>query len=419
MSDRSEAEREAARLEREAARRAADEAQAEQAPADAAVVPAVIDDDFDHPPAQPGAAGMPHRPVTIPRPRRRHGLRIAIATVFALILVAGLYLANGIFTPTKGAGSGRVVVRVPAGSSARSIGNLLAENGVVDSGFFFSLRAGIAGKRDALRSGTFTLRHDMNNGKALDALTTAPPVAPTIRVVLPEGPGRRQFAVRAKRQGVTGDYVAASVRSPALNPRSYGAPKGTRSLEGFLYPATYQLPRGASARRLVREQLKAFKDAMAQIDLRRARKKNLTAFDVLTLASIIEREVFLPRDRRRVAAVFYNRLKAGVALGSDATTRYAVNNFLRPLRVSELNSDSKYNTRKSAGLPPGPIGNPGLGSIEAAANPLKTKEFFFIVKPCGNGALSFAVTDAGFQKLVAAYDAKRAELGGKDPSRCP
>ena len=419
MSDRSEAEREAARLEREAARRAADEARAAQAPADAPVAPAIIDDDFDHPPAQPGAAGMPHRPVTIPRPRRRHGLRIAIAALLALVLVVGLYLANGIFTPLKGDGTGRVVVRVPGGSSARAIGNLLAENGVVDSGFFFSLRAGIAGKRNALRSGTFTLRHDMSNGAALTALTTAPPAAPTIRVTLPEGPGRRQFAVRARAQGVTGDYVAASVRSPLLNPRSYGAPKGTSSLEGFLYPATYELPRGASARRLVRDQLKAFKDAFAQVDLRRARKKNLTPYDVLTLASIIEREVFLPRDRRRVAAVFYNRLKAGVALGSDATTLYAVNNFSRPLRVSELNSDSPYNTRKNPGLPPGPIGNPGLGSIEAAANPLATKDFFFIVKPCGNGALSFATTDAGFQKLVAAYDAKRAQLGGKDPSRCP
>ncbi len=417
MSDRSESDREGARRAREAARKAAEEASAAKAPV--APPAAVIDDDFDRPPPQPGATGMPHRPVTIPRPRRRHGLRIAIVTILALVIAAGLYVANEIYTPLKGDGSGTVLVKVPAGSSARAIGNLLAEKGVVGSGLFFSLRAGIAGKRNALRSGTFALRHDMSNSAALKVLTTAPPAAPTLRVTLPEGPGRRQFAVRVKAQGVRGDYVAASQSSPLLNPRSYGAPKSVRSLEGFLFPATYEVPRGAGAKRLVREQLKAFKRAIASVDLRRAKKKNLTAFDILTLASIIEREVFLPRDRRRVAAVFYNRLKAGVALGSDATTRYAVDNFLRPLKVSELASPSKYNTRKSVGLPPGPIGNPGLGSIQAAANPLDSKDFFFIVKPCGNGALSFARTDAAFQKLVAAYDAKRADLGGKDPSRCP
>lgn len=418
MSERTEAEREAARARRESAR-----LEAERASADAAAPPAPerepIDDHIERPPAQPGASGMPHRPVTIPRPRRRHGLRIFVLALLALVLIVGAYAANGVFTPFQGDGSGTVVVKVPSGSSAREIGDLLARRGVVGSGFFFSIRAGIAGKRDKLRTGTFSLHREMSNMAALDALTKVPAVPPTIRVTLPEGPGRRQFAARVRAQGVTGDYLAASVRSPDFSPRRYGAPKRTRSLEGFLFPATYQLRRGGTAKQLVDQQLRAFRQAIAQVDMRRARKKNLTVFDVLTLASIIEREVFLPRDRRRVAAVFYNRLKAGVALGSDATTRYAVNNFSRPLKVSQLASDSPYNTRKHGGLPPGPIGNPGLASIQAAANPLTTKDFFFIVKPCGNGALSFAATDAGFQKLVAAYNAKRAQLGGKDPARCP
>ena len=174
MSDRSEFEREAARRERDAARKAADDARSAKVTVPAPATP-IIADDFERTPPQPGATGMPHRPVTIPRPRRRHGLRIAIVTILALVIAAGLYVANEIYTPLKGDGSGKVVVKVPAGSSARAIGNLLAEKGVVGSGLFFSLRAGIAGKRNALRSGTFSLRRDMSNSAALTVLTTAPP----------------------------------------------------------------------------------------------------------------------------------------------------------------------------------------------------------------------------------------------------
>ncbi len=149
-----------------------------------------------------------------------------------------------------------------------------------------------------------------------------------------------------------------------------------------------------------------------------AKRKNLTRYDVLTLASIIEREAQLHRDRRMVAAVFYNRLKQGIALGSDATTRFAVNNWTRPLKVSQLRSSSRYNTRRFRGLPPGPIGNPGLSAIKAAANPAKSAALFFIVKACGKGALAFSRTDAQFQKDVAAYNAARARNGGSDPKVC-
>ena len=103
----------------------------------------------------------------------------------------------------------------------------------------------------------------------------------------------------------------------------------------------------------------------------------------------------------------------------DASTRFAVHNWTRPLRQSQLASDSPYNTRKHQGLPPGPIGNPGLASIKAAANPARVSFLFYVVKPCANGRHNFSSTDARFQRDVAAYNAKREQLGGKDPSRCP
>ena len=363
-----------------------------------------------------GAPGMPRQPVKVPRRRRRRPARLTLVLVLLVTLVAAVaYVADRTFTPFSGQGSGTVVVRIPQGASTRQIGNLLAAKGVVGSGFFFALRAKLGG--GTLRSGTFTLRRGMSNGAALSALTTATQAAPTIRVLIPEGPGRREVAPIVARQGVTGNYLRASVRSPLLRPRSYGAPRGA-TLEGFLFPATYDLLRGASARTLVRKQLEAFKASTAGIDWSYARSKNLTRYDVLTIASIIEREAFRDKDRPLVAAVFYNRLRDKMALGSDATTRYAVANFTRPLKVSQLRSTSPYNTRLHVGLPPGPIGNPGLASIQAAAHPAKVPYLYFIVKACGHGALAFSATNAQFQKNVAAYNAARARNGGSDPSVC-
>jgi len=363
-----------------------------------------------------GAPGMPRQPVSVPRRRRRKPGRAALLLgLGALVLAFVAFFAFQTFNPLKGDGSGVVVVKIPPGAGTRQIGNLLAAKGVVSSGFFFSLRAKLGG--DTLRSGTFTLKRDMSNGAALTALTTVPKAAATIKVLIPEGPGRREVAPIVARQGVAGNYLAASLHSARLDPRTYGAPKGA-TLEGFLFPATYDLARGASATTLVRKQLDAYKANTAGISYAYARKKNLTRYDVLTIASIIEREAFKDKDRRLVAAVFYNRLKQGISLGSDATTRYAVNNFTRPLKVSQLKSTSPYNTRVHTGLPPGPIGNPGRASIEAAANPARVPYLFFIVKACGKGALAFSATNAQFQKDVAAYDAARARNGGSDPSAC-
>lgn len=450
MTERSEAEREAARLERERRRAAqaqggpperpappepagpAEPAQPEPAPvatpAPEPARPQPLKRVGSPPPApeiapgpQPGAPGMPRHPLAIPPRRRRRspGRVAALITVVGLLLVALLFVANAVFTPLKGDGSGAVRVRIPAGASTREIGDLLADRGVVSSGFFFALRAGLSGDRDKLRSGAFTLKRDMSNGAALTALTTVPVVPPVRDVLIPEGPGRREVARLVARAGVPGNYLAASIRDPALNPRRYGAPRGTPSLEGFLFPATYRLKRSQGVRTLVPQQLAAFKQAIATVPLRRARAKNLTVYDVLIIASMVERETAVPRERRLIAGVIYNRLRQGIPLGIDATTRYDEDNWTRPLTVSELGRASAFNTRRRRGLPPTPIGNPGLASIRAAALPARTTALYYVVKPCANGAHAFSSTDAQFQRDVAAYNAKRAALGGRDPSTCP
>ncbi len=363
------------------------------------------------PPKAPRSGGAAGR-----SPARRWARRAGALLAIVLVVVAGWFLWS-IYQPGAGDGSGRVVVAVPRGASVGEIGDLLADRGVIDSSFFFKLRAKLSGGGEDIKSGTFRLRNDMSYGAALTALAKTPPPPPVIRITIPEGKSRREIAPIARQAGLRGDYLAASRRSPVLDPRRYGAPKGA-TLEGFLFPATYELKRGATAKRFVGEQLTAFKQNMAKVNLRYARSKNLTVFDVLTIAAMVEREVAVARERPLVAAVIYNRLKDGMPLGIDATLRFELNDWTHPLKVSQLQADTPYNTRINGGLPPGPIGNPGLASIQAAAHPARVPYLFYVVKPGTCGQHAFSSTDAQFEQDVQRYNDARDAAGGKSPTTC-
>jgi UPF0755 protein len=153
------------------------------------------------------------------------------------------------------------------------------------------------------------------------------------------------------------------------------------------------------------------------VDLGYAKSKNLDVYDVLTIASMIDREVQVPRERELVSAVIYNRLSAGEPLGIDATIRYATGNFDKPLTESELAIDSPYNTRLNAGLPPTPIGNPGLASIKAAAKPAKVDYRFYVVKPGTCGEHVFTASEAEFEQAADRYQ-EALEAEGGSPTEC-
>jgi uncharacterized YceG family protein len=210
-------------------------------------------------------------------------------------------------------------------------------------------------------------------------------------VVFPEGFTRKQM----------GDRVAAvakiAVRKRKVKPRlskaAYLAATAkprvppcfrnkARTVEGFLFPATYEFFKETTSAQLVQDQLDAFCENWKQVDLKYARSKNLTPYDVLIIASMVEKETLSPDERQLVSAVIYNRLHAGMPLGIDATLRYGLD--IPPtesIRQSQLQSDSPYNTRKHKGLTPTPIANPGLASLQAAAHPAKVKYLYFVRKP--------------------------------------
>lgn len=358
----------------------------------------------------------PHQPGQDGRGRRRLGRGAAILAI--LVAAAFIWFLFELFQPFHGAGHGRVIVRIPAHATSGQIGDLLAHDGVISSSFFFEARATLAGKRSDLRSGVYRLKQDMSYGDVLTILTTPPPAAKVTDLTLTEGKTRREIATLLHAQGIRGNYLAATRHSPLLQPTSYGAPRNTPSLEGFLFPSTYQLVEPLRVSALVSDQLKTFRTEFAKVNLGFARSKHLTPYDVLTIASIVETEAGTAHDRPLVASVIYNRLKDGMPLQMDATTRYATGNYTHPLTTSELNSPSPYNTRIHKGLPPTPISNPGLASIEAAANPARTNYLYFVVKPCGNGQSVFTGNYQNFLHFQQLYQSARAARGGNSPTHC-
>jgi uncharacterized YceG family protein len=232
------------------------------------------------------------------------------------------------------------------------------------------------------------------------------------------GETRRQFDARLRSEGVKGSYLAATRRSPLLRLSAYGAPRSTPSLEGFLFPDTYQLRVPISIRTLVADQLNQFKRVFSRIGTGYARRHGLTAYQIVIVASIVEKEAATARDRKLVASVIYNRLKAGIPLGMDSTTRYEFNDYTKPLTDSQLAARSPYNTRLNQGLPPTPIDSPGLSSLQAAAHPPATNYLYFVVKPCGNGAMVFSSSYNQFLADSAKYQQARAARGGKSPTKC-
>jgi UPF0755 protein len=339
--------------------------------------------------------------------------RVAIAALCLLALAAVV----AVFQPFAGDGGDPVRVVVPKEAGVGEIADLLENRGVISSSGFFEVRATLAGDRGDLKPGTYELREDMPYADVLDRLTTGPGQQ-IVRVTIPEGLSRREITPLVGRAGIGGDYLRASAGTSLIDGRGYGVPDGAESLEGFLFPATYELRGGAQASALVRRQVTAFEQNVSRVDMSYARSKNLTVYDVVTIASMIEREVQVPRERKLVAAVIYNRLKAGQPLGIDATIRYATGNWSRPLKQSELAIDSGYNTRTRAGLPPGPIGNPGLASLQAAARPARVGYRFYVVKPGTCGEHAFSSTDTEFARDQQRYNEAREAAGGKSPTSC-
>ena len=243
--------------------------------------------------------------------------------------------------------------------------------------------------------------------------TTAPPLE-RLRIIFPEGlnvreMGYRVAAVRViaiKKRGVTpkltrARYLAAVSR--ARPPKAFLRDWKRGSLEGFLFPALYEFTQYTSGDELVASQLKAFRNTFTSVNLSYARSKKLTPYDVLKIASMIEKETVAPSERKLVSAVIYNRLHNKMPLGIDATIRYGLNiPGTKSLTKAAIASDNPYNSRRFPGLPPTPVANPGLASIKAAAHPAVVDYLYYVRIP-GTKRHFFTASESEFLRKVCEF----------------
>jgi UPF0755 protein len=349
-------------------------------------------------------------PVGRLRPEERARRR---KTLVALVVLAGLLIAVGVpgfaaytllIRPDIRVEAGRpVTVTVPEGSGTADIARILAEAGVVENAQMFRLRARLDGVDGTLKPGTYDLATRMPYDELVKRLVAGPPVS-YVEVTIPEGFTVDQIAARLEEKaGIPADDFLELAKHGAERyaaERPYLRDVKTGSLEGYLFPKTYRITEGMSADDVVRTMLEQFDKEVAQVDLGYASSKNLTLHDVVIIASMIEREARLEAERPLVSSVIYNRLRKGMKLEIDATIEYILPGTRPRLLNKHLKIDSPYNTYMYPGLPVGPIANPGLSSLKAAAQPADTSYLYYVLTG-KDGSHTFCTTYEEFQRAKA------------------
>lgn len=305
---------------------------------------------------------------------------------------------------------------LPRGASAGEVGRALQELGIIPSARQFELLARLLGVQGQLSVGDYLLPAPSSALATLNRLLVQDAV-PVRKVTFPEGLRIEEMAVLAEQAGFgpREEFLAAVSRAALPPGLAEYLPPGA-SLQGYLFPDTYILPVDATMDDLVAYMIETL-DRRFTPELRQAALANgLNPHQALTLASVVEREAVIPAERPLIAGVFYNRLAAGDRLGADPTVQFAVAQdpasvrefgwWKKELTIVDLENPSPYNTRLFPGLPPGPICNPGLASIEAVARPEKTDYYYFVADAkAGDGSHRFAVTFAEHERNIALYGA--------------
>jgi UPF0755 protein len=340
--------------------------------------------------------------------RRRALAAVVVFVVAALLVCVPSYgVWRVLFAPEVDVRAGEPVrVEIPDGADTATIASMLADTGVIGNAAMFRFRARLDGIDGELRPGVYDLVTGMPYDEVADTLLAGPPVAYTT-VTIPEGFTVEQIA---ERVGAATEIPADEIAELGLS----GAPSFEEaypfvsdgyqgSLEGYLFPETYRIAEGSTARDVIRLMLEEFAEQFATLDLSYAREAGLTPHEVVTLASMVEREARLADERPLVSSVIYNRLARGMRLEIDATIEYVIKENRPRLLNKDLEVDSPYNTYKYQGLPPGPIASPGLAALQAAAAPAKTPYLYYVLTSA-DGAHTFTET---YEEFLEAKEKSR------------
>ncbi len=323
-------------------------------------------------------------------------------TGFALFIILGVLIGGAYVLLPRPGSREKVAIVIHRGCTIRAMADSLARHQVIrwQPAFIAWLKLSGASRRIHAGKYTFVMR-----AGAIAAVHELASVLPNETVVtIPEGLTMEQTAAKIAASLPLDTTQFIRLCRDSTFARTVG-PTGAASLEGFLFPDTYAFIEGTTPSEIIRRMVGRFRQEWAEIDSASFSARGLTELQIVTLASIVEREAAAAAERPHIAGVFYNRLMKRMPLGADPTVRYIFRKFNGPLLAGELNVASPYNTRRYAGLPPGPICSPGLASMRAAVSPLRTNELYFVAKWDGSGEHEFSVTndEHGRKKMAIRY----------------
>jgi UPF0755 protein len=305
-----------------------------------------------------------------------------IAALSLVIIVFASYLGATFYwkwatAPARPHQKQSIRLAIPVGATVNSVSQLLESQGIIRSARVFAF----LGRRRLVKPGTYDLSPSEFPAAILKRIERGD--VATIRVTFPEGFTLRQIAARLAKQHLIADadaFVTLTSTQGDTFKASFPLPK---NLEGCLFPDTYLFPVGADDRRIAQRMLDTFDRLVARGKADEIRDSKHSLLDIINVAAMIEREAEVEADRAMIAGVIYNRLARNMKLEIDATVQYARGQHKDRLLFKDLEVDSPYNTYKVAGLPPGPICNPGLPSIEAAIHPEKHDYLYYVARPDG------------------------------------
>ncbi len=323
------------------------------------------------------------------RRKRRNNAGPTVLGVLLVVVLGAIYLiyATAIGGDSEQEPPVKAKVEVVRGDTLSSVAESLEQAGIIESALMFKMDARLGGYEDTqIKTGEYTFKRGEDSDKILAKLT-AGVAPPTVEITIPEGLDLEQTAKQVGRQS----DVSAARFEEAARRTDYGygflEDPAIKSTEGFLFPKKYEFEKGTTAPQMVTRMLEQYLLETQTMDISGAEERlHLTEYQLVTVASLIEKEAASPKERPLVASVIYNRLRKGMPLQIDATVLYvlyALGHRKRELSLADLKVASPYNTYENTGLPPGPICNPSRQSLEAAINPAHTDFLYYVLKANG------------------------------------
>lgn len=343
--------------------------------------------------------------------KKKPSIFLILVVILSIVGIGGVYFVYSEIGPYNKSNNDEVIVEIPSGSSTKAIATILADNSLIKNEMVFTYNAKISGQASSFKAGKYSLKQSQTNNEMIDIIASGRVVVEGIKVTFPEGLTYSEtIDILVKNDLGDEEVFVEYIYSPEefYDDFEFLDEEDITTLEGFLYPSTYYFDEKSDEKQILTVMLNQFKKVYNDVLVDEIENTDMTLQEIVNLASIVEKEAIFDEDRPIIASVFFNRLDINMPLQSDATLQYAFEERKEIVLYKDLEIDSLYNSYKNRGLPPTPISNPSVESIEAVIYPKQTDYLYFVATMQGGN--NYSTTYQQHLDYVREYKEERAQL---------